>query len=184
MFWLYLLYYVLLLITCIIGLAVSVLGLPGLWLMVAATVVYAVITGGTVLTGATVVVVALLALASEVVEFVAGAAGSQTAGGTWRGIVGAAVGGIVGGLVGVPVPVIGPILGAILGAAVGAGVLELAGDVGDLQKAGDVAVGAAKGRLVGTLSKMVFGTVMLLITALYAFPVVSDLPAVDAAPLG
>jgi uncharacterized protein YqgC (DUF456 family) len=121
--------------------------------------------------------IALLALCSEIVEFVAGAAGSKTAGGTWRGIVGAVAGGVVGGLVGVPVPVVGPILGAILGAAIGAGLLELAADSRDLRRAGNIAVGAAKGRFYGTVSKFTFGSIMLLLIVVYALPLGSDVPA-------
>lgn len=183
MFWLYLLYYfyyILLVVVSVVGLAISVLGLPGLWLMVAAAALYAVVTGGDVLTGQTVVVVTLLAIASEVVEFIAGAAGSKTAGGSWRSIVGAAVGAIVGGVVGVPVPIVGPVLGAILGAAVGAGALELTSDSRDLRKAGHVAVGAAKGRAIGTVSKLSFGAVMLLLVAIYGFPLANDMLAVEA----
>lgn len=180
--WLYYFYYVLLLIVAVAGLAVSALGLPGLWLMVAATALFSLATGGVVLTWKTVVGIALLALASEIVEFLAGAAGSKTAGGTWRGIVGAAVGGVVGGLVGVPVPIVGPVIGAILGAAIGAGAFELAGDSRDIRKAGNVAVGAAKGRFVGTLSKLTFGSVMLLLTIVYALPVGTDLPPAEDSP--
>lgn len=170
MFWLYLLYYVLLLLVSLVGLALGVLGLPGLWLMVAACAIYAVATGGSILAWQTVVVIALLAVASEVVEFVASAAGSKTAGGTWRGLVGAVMGGLAGGLIGVPVPIVGPVLGAILGAAVGAGLLELSDRNTDLRRAGQVAIGAAKGRAVGVVSKLGFGSLMLLLAAVYAFP--------------
>lgn len=177
MYWLYLAYYLLLLVVCLAGLAISVVGLPGLWLMVASAVVFSLATGGVVLTWKTVVAVALLAAASEVAEFLAGAAGSKTAGGTWRGIVGAVVGGIAGGIVGVPIPILGPILGAILGAAVGAGVLELTGERPDVRQAGNVAWGAAKGRFWGVVSKLTFGTVMLVVLLVYAFPLRSDVPA-------
>lgn len=181
MYWLYLLYYVLLMLIALAGLAISALGLPGLWLMVAAAVGFLLATGGSVLGWQTVVVVALLALSSEIAEFLAGAAGSKTAGGGWRGVVGAAVGGVAGGIIGVPVPVIGPVLGAILGAAVGAGLLELSGGKASVQQAGNIAVGAAKGRFYGTVSKLAFGSVMFFLLAIYAFPLPSDLPA-DSQP--
>lgn len=184
MYWLYLAYYLLLLMVCLAGLGISVVGLPGLWLMVASAVVFSLATGGVVLTWQTVVAVALLAVASEVAEFLAGAAGSKTAGGTWRGIVGAVVGGIAGGIIGVPIPILGPILGAILGAAVGAGVLELTGERPDFRQAGNVALGAAKGRFWGVVSKLSFGTVMLLVLLVYAFPLRSDVPAQQAPPAG
>lgn len=181
MVWLYLIYYVLLLMVALAGLAISLLGIPGLWLMVVATVLYSLATGGVVLSWQTVLMVAGLALASEVVEFVAGAAGSKTAGGTWRGIVGALVGGLAGGIVGVPIPIVGPLLGAVLGAALGAGVLELTGK-SDLRQAGNVALGAAKGRAWGIASKATFGTIMLVVLAIYAFPVSSDIEPPESVP--
>ena len=176
MFWLYLLYYVLLMLISLAGLAISVLGLPGLWLMVAAAVGFSLATGGSVLGWQAVAVVAALALGSEIAEFLAGAAGSKNAGGTWRGVTGAVVGGIAGGIIGVPVPIVGPVLGAILGAAIGAGMLELAGGKASVQQAGNIAVGAAKGRFWGTVSKLAFGSVMFFVLAVYAFPLPGDLP--------
>lgn len=180
MYWLYLAYYLLLVLVSIGGLVISVIGLPGLWLMVAAAVVFSLATGGVVLSWQTVAVVAGLAIGSEVVEFLAGAAGSKTAGGGWRGIVGAAAGGVAGGIIGVPVPIVGPILGAILGAAVGAGLFELTGRDASIQRAGNVALGAAKGRLWGAASKLTFGTAMLVVLVIYAFPLSTDLQPDDS----
>ncbi|WP_442482468.1 DUF456 domain-containing protein [Aeoliella sp. SH292] len=185
MYWLILFYYLLLIVIAAAGLVISVFGLPGLWLMVAAAVGYTLAAGDAVLGWQVVAVLAVLALASEIFEFLAGAAGSSSAGGSWRGIVGAAVGGIAGGIVGVPIPVVGPILGAILGAAIGAGVLELTSGKTSMEQAGHIAVGAAKGRFWGALSKLVFGTIMLVVLVIYAFPVPSDLeavPAIESAP--
>lgn len=185
MYWLILFYYLLLIVIAAAGLVISVFGLPGLWLMVAVAVGYTLAAGDTVLGWQVVAVLAGLALASEIAEFLAGAAGSSSAGGSWRGIVGAAVGGIAGGIVGVPIPVVGPILGAILGAAIGAGVLELTNGTTSMEQAGHIAVGAAKGRLWGALSKLVFGTIMLVVLVIYAFPVPSDLevvPPVESTP--
>lgn len=176
MYWLYLLYYLLLMLIALAGLAISAVGLPGLWLMVAASVGFSLATGAAVLSWQAVVVVAALALGSEIAEFLAGAAGSKNAGGTWRGVVGAVVGGVAGGIIGVPVPVVGPVLGAILGAAIGAGLLELSNGQTSVQQAGSVAVGAAKGRFWGTISKLAFGSVMFVVLAIYAFPLPSDLP--------
>lgn len=178
MFWLYLLYYVLLMVVFVAGLAISAIGLPGLWLMVVAAAVYALATGGAVLSWPGVATLAALAAAAEVAEFLAGAAGSTTAGGSGRALIGAIVGGIVGGLVGVPVPLFGPVVGAILGAAIGAAALELTLKR-DLWNAGNIAWGAAKGRFWGTLSKVAFGSVMLCVAAVVAFPKPSDLPPRD-----
>lgn len=182
MYWFYLAYYLLLVVISVAGLAISAIGLPGLWLMVIAATVFSLATGGTVLGWQGVAVLAGLAIASEIVEFLAGAAGSKTAGGGWRGIVGAATGGIAGGIIGVPVPLIGPILGAILGAGIGAGLFELTGHEASIQRAGSVAIGAAKGRLWGAASKLTFGLVMLIVIIIYAFPLTTDLKSDNGPP--
>lgn len=178
MYWLILLYYLLLIVIAAAGLVISVFGLPGLWLMVAAAVGYTLAAGDAVLGWQVVAVLAGLALASEIAEFLAGAVGSSAAGGSWRGIVGAAVGGIIGAIVGMPVPVIGPVLAAILGAAIGAGILELTSGKTSVEQAGQIAVGAAKGRFWGALSKLGFGSIMLLVVVVYAFPLPSDLETI------
>ncbi len=175
MVWIYLLYYVLLVVLLVAGLAISSIGLPGLWLMVAASAFYCLITGGTVLSWPGVAMLTLLAFLAELAEFAAGAVGSKAAGGSKRALAGAVVGGLAGGLIGVPIPVVGPILGAILGAAIGAALLELTRKP-NLAAAGGVAWGAAKGRFWGVAIKLGFGSAMLLLALVLAFPRRGDLP--------
>ncbi|MGB7161328.1 MAG: DUF456 domain-containing protein [Tepidisphaeraceae bacterium] len=165
------LYYILLLMLLVVGLFINILGLPGLWLMVAAFGAYAWATAASdyVSVGALVAVI-VLALLAELVEFVAGAAGSKAAGGSKRGMMGAIIGGIVGGIVGTPIfPVVGTIVGACLGSFIGAFTIELA--IGrthdDSMKIG---IGAAKGRFVGIVAKLAFGIAMLFVALIAAFP--------------
>ena len=103
-----------------------------------------------------------LAVLGEVVEAVAGAAGSRVAGGTRRGAVLAIVGGILGAIVGTPlIPV--PIVGTLVGASLGAGLGSVAGDLWAKQplvqsfKAGG---GAAIGKLTGAALKLAIACVM------------------------
>src|SRR5687768_3417042 len=103
------LYYVLLIIALLAGLLLNILGLPGLWLMVAAHGVYALLTGwGVYVDWPSLVALVVLALLAEAVEFLAGAAGSAKAGGRKRGMAGAIVGGFLGAifLSVIPIPIV------------------------------------------------------------------------------
>ena len=181
-FWLHLLYYTILLVVGLVGVVIATLGLPGLWLMVIAAGIYAIVTGGTALFWPGLITLVVLGLIAEGLEFLAGAAGSQRAGGGWRGVVGAIVGGIVGAIVGVPIPIIGPLVGAVLGAGIGATLLEFAGH-NDAPLATQIGWGAAKGRMWGIAIKLFIGLVMLGVLAIAGFPVTGQAPpAADIPP--
>ncbi|MEL7240511.1 MAG: DUF456 family protein, partial [Planctomycetota bacterium] len=120
-------YYLLLAITSLFGLVLNLLGLPGLWLMVVAQAVYGWWTGWQIVSWPSCLAVLLLALFAELLEFVAGAAGSKQAGGSKRSIAGAVGGGVIGGIVFtplIPIPVVGTVAGACIGAFLGAAILE------------------------------------------------------------
>src|SRR5438477_11260905 len=98
MLWMHLIYYLLLLALLLIGLFVSILSLPGLWLMVASAAGYAWLTGGHFIGKWAMITIFALALISEIVELIAGSAGAKKAGGGRRGMVGAIVGALLGGI--------------------------------------------------------------------------------------
>jgi hypothetical protein len=164
------LYAGLLLIINTLGLVLVVLGLPGTWLMVLATAGVAWLRSSDGMFSVyTLVALTGLALLGELIELVAGAAGSRRAGGTWRGSVGALFVGVVGGILGtfmIPVPVVGSILGACLGAFAGAILGEMAGGR-ELSPAVTVGRGAFVGRLLGSLGKLAVG-IAIWIVALVA----------------
>jgi uncharacterized protein len=164
-------YYLCLIALLFTGLFVNLLGLPGLWLMVAAHAIFAWVTGWNVYVGIpSVVAVTVLAGIAEVVEFAAGAAGSKAAGGSKRGMIGAVVGGLVGAVVGSPIfPIIGTIVGAVVGAGLGAFVVELMIGRHHAQSF-EIGVGAAKGRFLGILAKSCFGVAILLVSIIAAWP--------------
>ena len=148
-----------------LALALVAVGLPGNWLMVAFSAGITWLTGTEMISLPTLIVLAALALAAEIVELVAGAAGSKKAGGTWRGSVGALGGGLVGGILGIFIPLpppFGPILGACIGAFLGATGGELSGGK-QVEAALDVGRGAFIGRLLGTIYKLAFGVVILIV---------------------
>src|SRR2546425_11222876 len=89
--------YAILLLLALAGIFVTLLGLPGLWGMVLAALVYAWYTAWHYLGLWTVVALIVIAAAAEVIEFVAGSAGAKKAGGSRRAAWGALVGGLLGG---------------------------------------------------------------------------------------
>ncbi|MEM6755860.1 MAG: DUF456 family protein, partial [Planctomycetota bacterium] len=109
-----------------VGVLLTVVQLPGNWLILGATAAvawwrwgaadptYGWWTLGTLLG---------LALLGEVIEFVAAAAGSRGAGGSKRAaglaIVGAVVGAIVGAIVLTVIPIVGWVVGGLIGSVIG-----------------------------------------------------------------
>lgn len=163
-------WYLLFLIVLLVGLFINILGLPGLWLMIAASVIYAWATGWTLIGLWTIVALVAIGVVAEIVEFAAGAAGAGTVGGSKRSIVGAIVGGIVGAiLLSIPAPLIGTIIGALIGTFIGAWVAEFTVE-GNLDRSTLVGIGATKGKFWGMLSKLLFGFIILILAAWMAAP--------------
>ena len=149
--------------------AVTWLGLPGNWLIVAAAAVDAALVPAGAAIGWR-VVVGLLALAAlgEGLELSLGAAQTARAGGTRRtallSLLGSLAGGILGLFVGLPVPLIGPLVAAVLMAGLGAMAGAVLGEVSagrDLPQSFRVGRAAFVGRLLGTLGKVLVGAVMI-----------------------
>lgn len=150
-------------------LLLTAIGLPGTWLMIALAAGIHLLQEATGSVGAatsawwTIGVCVALAGVGEVIETLAGAAGTHAGGGTSRGMVGAILGGIVGGIVltpVIPIPLVGTLLGAMIGTFAGALAGEMtgeaAGDGGDSVKA---AFGATVGRLLGSMGKTLVAAV-------------------------
>ena len=148
----------LLILACVIVLSVIliVLGLPGLWIMVASAVTYNLVVPGEPIGWITLVAVAVLALVAELLEFSLAGRYARKYGGSRRAGWGAIIGGIVGAMVGFPVPIVGPVIGAFVGSFVGALLAELTGgsSAGDATR---VAKGALIGRAVSTALKVGIG---------------------------
>lgn len=164
-------YYLLLLATDAVGLALTVYTLPGLWVMLGGAAIYAALTHRGYLGTGSLVTLLVLAVGAEIGEFAFGGAGAKKAGGSKWGVVGAIVGAILGGLfLTIPFPIVGTVVGICLGAGAGAAAVELVlgKPVGQSLRIG---FGAAKGRLLGIVGKFVVGLVMFLLTIVMAFPV-------------
>jgi uncharacterized protein len=179
------LYYVLLALVLLTGLLLNLFGLPGNWLMLMAVAGYAWLTGWRYVGWISLVVLLVVAIAAEVVEFFAAGAGAKKAGGTIWGTVGALLGGLIGGftLTGlVPIPIIGTLVGLIAGTFLGAMGAELLLGKGEVQSSAVIGVGAAKGRFWGTIWKLAFGVVILIGGLVVALPLRGRDAGVPAAP--
>jgi uncharacterized protein len=154
----------------------TLLGLPGNWLMIAATAVYACLVPAhspAAIGWKTVMALIVLAALGEVVELLAGAVGTARVGGSRRGavlaLIGSIVGGILGIFIGLPVPIVGSILAVVLFAALGAMVGAILGEAWSGKSIGTswhIAKAAFWGRLTGTVCKLLLGIVMVVIVVM------------------
>ena len=157
----------LLIVVLLASWALTLVSLPGNWLMVTATALYAYLMPAkspVAIGWKTVVAILVLAALGEVVELLAGAAGAARAGGTRRGaalaLVGSIVGAVVGLFVGLPIPLAGSVIAALLFAGLGAMAGAMLGEVWagrNLGASWPVGTAAFRGRLLGTLGKMLIG---------------------------
>ncbi|WP_432799994.1 DUF456 family protein [Poriferisphaera sp. WC338] len=149
-----------------LGVVMVVFQLPGNWLMLAATAAVAIWKWNDATLGHisiwALVIMLVLAVIGEVLEFAAGMVGAQKAGASKRGTALALVMGIVGAIVGtflIPIPIVGTLVGAALGSGIGAfgGDLWAGKTIGLAFQGGK---GAAIGRLLGSVAKVVISVIM------------------------
>ena len=156
-----------LIVGLVTGLLLVPLGLPGLWVMVGAILVYGWLTDFRSLSVALIAIVLVVALLGEIIESWLGFHFAKRYGGSNRSGWGALIGGIVGAVVGVPVPVIGSVIGAFLGSFVGAALFELSASrqLGVATRAG---WGSVVGRAAAAAVKIALGVVIAVIAAFAA----------------
>jgi len=107
----------LLIVLLVAGWMLTLVGLPGNWLMVGTTAVYAWLVPAqsrAAIGWKVVAAMLVLAVLGEVVELLAGALGAARAGGSRRGaalaLVGSLAGALVGAVVGLPIPLVGSLV--------------------------------------------------------------------------
>jgi hypothetical protein len=165
------LYYILLFLVAAAGLFMVTVTLPGLWLMAAAAAGYFLLSHHQYLGVKTLIALLVMAVMGEVAEIGMGGAASRAAGGGRRAALGGIIGGIVGGLLGTLVlPVVLSVVGVCFGCFVGAALFELLGGA-SADHSLRIGLGAAKGRLMGIVVKLVIGLAMLLLIAWTALPI-------------
>ncbi|HEV8292981.1 MAG TPA: DUF456 domain-containing protein [Tepidisphaeraceae bacterium] len=162
--------YAILLLLCLGGIFITLLGLPGLWVMVAAALVYAWYTSFNYVGLWTLVILAVIAAIAELIEFLAGSAGAKKAGGSRRAAWGALIGGLLGAfLLTIPIPIVGTTIGLCIGVFVGALIGELTVR-DDAVHSIRVGIAATKARLYAIIIKLLFSVAMLAIAAIKAVP--------------
>lgn len=163
-----------LIVVLVLGWILTLLGMPGTWVIVLAVTVYAALVPADPpadIGWPIPVAVFVLALLAEIGELAAGRASVKAEGASRRGasmaIAGSLVGGLLGMLVGSPIPIVGSLIAAVLFAAVGA----IAGSIWGERAAGrsvrrSWTVGQVVfwARISGSLGKIVIATLMVLIT--------------------
>lgn len=167
---LYLWLFILILLNTV-WLALVAFGLPGNWLIVVGTGLFAWWQWDAgVFSIGTLVAVAVLALLAELAEFGAGMIGARKSGASWRGSTAALFGAMIGALSGtffIAVPLLGAVIGACLGAGLGVWAVEISrGQHRDRSLRSGVSAGL--GALVGILSKLAAGVVIWLVVAVAA----------------
>lgn len=164
---------VLLAITLLGGLLLVPLGLPGLWVILGAGLVYWIVlpTGGIGLV--TFGIAALLVVVAEVLEYTIAGRYTRQYGGSSRASWGAIIGGLIGAIVGVPVPVVGSLVGAFAGAFAGAFLGELTVHRDSRANPTRVATGALVGRAVAAAAKSGLG--LMVAVLLFASAVVGSI---------
>lgn len=147
-------------LVCLSGVLLTLVGLPGLWVIIGATAVYAWVTDE--ISWTVFVIFFILSLFAEVFEAVVGAWGAKKYGGTKWGMLGAVLGGIAGAILFSPLlPVIGSIIGAFLGSFGGAFILEYMTDQ-DYRRARQAGKGAFLGKTAAIVVKMGLGAGMII----------------------
>lgn len=164
-FWL-----ILLIIVNAFWLGLVFFSLPGNWLMVITTILFA-LWQKNIFSIYTIIAATVLALVGEILEFAAGAGGAKVAGGGKRAMAAAIVGAIIGAVIGtivILVPVFGTLIGSALGAA--AAVLIVERKVGkEMKQSLKIATGAGLGRFAGLGAKFIVGVIIWLVFTVVAF---------------
>jgi uncharacterized protein YqgC (DUF456 family) len=170
----YIVWALLLLLVLASGWILTLLAMPGNWLMVASAAVYVLLVpkGSPAAIGwGAVTVLLALALVGEMVELVAAALGVARIGGSRRGallaLLGSMAGAMAGVIVGLPIPVVGPVVAAVLFACLGALAGAMFGETWKGRSLGEswrIGKGAFWGRLLGTATKVIIASVMVVFT--------------------
>ncbi len=126
--------------------------------------VYAILTGFSILTVKTLLILLALYLFGEVLEYFFIIAGAKRSGASNPAVAGAIVGGISGAIVGAGFFGVGLILGTFLGIFLGAFLVELIIQR-DFVKSLKAGTGGVLGRIGSILAKLVIAVIMLIIMA-------------------
>lgn len=160
-----------LLVVSLVGIALTVVTLPGAWLICAAAILIKMVWIPEILSWWTIGICVGLAVIAELIELGASAVGAAKAGGSRRGAIGALVGTLAGAIIGSFILFfpIGTIVGAVLGAGAGSLIAERAWAGRTWAESAKAGQGAAVGRLAATIIKTCFTVTIGLTVSIAAF---------------
>jgi uncharacterized protein YqgC (DUF456 family) len=164
------LWIILLILVNALCLVLVLFALPGNWLIVILTCLFAWWQEG-VFSIYTLIAIAVLATLGELFEFFGGMGGARKAGAQWWGSFGALGGAICGAVLGtflIPVLLFGTLIGACVGAGTGAWLFELAAGR-RMKDSARSALGAGIGELLGITIKITLGFIIWATIAVAAF---------------
>lgn len=164
-------------LVCLLVLNICWLGLvffalPGNWLVVISTGLFAWwYWEDGIFSIYTLIAITLLAFVGEIIEFFSGMGGAKKAGSGWWGAFAAIGGAIIGAIAGtflIPILFLGTLLGACFGAGLGTLAVELkmGKEMHESMRSG---FGAGLGVFVGTTGKFLIGVLIWAIIAVAAF---------------
>ena len=150
------------------GLVTLIFGLPGNFIILGVSILFGWYGGFQEITVKIIIILIILALMGELIEFLFGILGSKKYESSNRAIIGSIIFGIIGAIVGAPfIFGIGAVVGAFAGAFAGAIVVELSQGK-KMDEALKSGWGAFLGRVAGTISKGAVGIAMIAITVVAA----------------
>jgi uncharacterized protein YqgC (DUF456 family) len=167
----------LLILVLVVGWCMTMLSMPGNWVMVAAAGLFAWWSppSGPNIGWPVFFLLLGLAVVAELLELAASALGASRAGGSRRGAVlaifGSMIGALAGAMIGLPIPVVGSLVAAIVFAGVGAMAGAMLGETWKgrtLAETWKVGQAAFWGRLLGALAKTGIASAMFVIALVAA----------------
>jgi len=139
--------------------------LPGNWLMVTATTLFAWWQWDRhPFSIATLIAILILALLGELFEFLGGFGGARKKGAGFLGSIGAILGAIAGAFFGtflIPIPILGTLAGSCIGAGLAAAFFEIISGR-ELNLSLSRGFGASVGQFIGTMAKFAAGSIIWL----------------------
>lgn len=148
------------------GLISLIFGLPGNFVILGASMLFGWYGGFQEITVKIIIILIVLALAGELIEFLLGILGSKKYESSNRAVVGSIIFGIIGAVMGAPFFFgIGAVVGAFAGAFAGAIIVELSQGK-KMDEALKSGWGAFIGRVAGTISKGAVGIAMIAVTVI------------------
>lgn len=147
-------------------------GLPGNWLVVISTCLFAWWQWDkNPFSIYTLVAIVVLAVLGELAEFLAGLIGAKKTGASWPGSIAALFGAVIGAVFGtflIGIPFLGTVLGACIGAGLGVWGLEISRGK-NMEQSVRYAVGAGLGEFFGITSKLILGVIIWVTVTIAAF---------------